>query len=466
MSACPTCGKPVDPLRAPAVGVRSGKVVGFCSKECVAEAVTAPISAPQAQAKKPARAASQPGVAAKLKKTPPGGLGVPKSMADLDSGPVIEIVHEPASGVVASSADARVSSGAASARRAETDGAIQIADTGHVDDYIEPDEPRRGRGTLVFLLFVLVLAAAGAAAYHFGYLDRFLDRDRAAAATPAAEPVVHAEPPTPPPPPVTPAEAIEHARGVLRAELKPEIPPRMQRLAATALSRTGDAPAIALLAGALAKESSAITQLDIAYALARAGDKRGTDALVAALGSPRRDVKGEAARRLALLGDARATPTLDEFLEYSQFRLGAAESLAHLADPRALDILDKLRADPKASADDRAAATIALATAGRGDVADSLHELLADARFNAFAATALAGLHDAAARPVLVKQLAIPSLRVGAARALRQLDPKLDAAPLLAPLVAALASTKDTEQVQAAEAILVLAGPPAWSARE
>ncbi|HTR54249.1 MAG TPA: HEAT repeat domain-containing protein [Kofleriaceae bacterium] len=459
-TACPTCGKPVDPLRAPAVGVRDGRVVGFCSKECVAEAVTAPIP------RNPPRAVSQAGVAAKLKKTPP--TGVPKSMADLDSGPVIEIVHEPASGVVTSSADARVSnSGAASSRRAETDGAIQIADTGHVDDYIEPDEPRRGRGTLVFLLFVLVLAAAGAAAYHFGYLDRFLDRDRASAATPAARPVAPVEPPAAPaPPPVAPAEALDRARAVLRAELKPDVPPRMQRLAATALSRTGDAQAIAWLAGALAKEQSAITQLDIAYALARAGDKRGTDALVAALGSPRRDVKGEAARRLALLGDTRATPTLDEFLEYSQFRLGAAESLAHLADPKALDILDKLRADPKAIADDRAAAAIALGTAGRTDVADSLRELLADARFNAFAATALAGLHDPSARPVLVKQLAIPSLRVGAARALRELDPKLDPVPLLAPLVAALASTKDTEQVQAAEAILVLAGPPAWSARE
>ena len=36
MMPCPICGKPVDPLRAPAVSVRDGKVVPYCSKECAA----------------------------------------------------------------------------------------------------------------------------------------------------------------------------------------------------------------------------------------------------------------------------------------------------------------------------------------------------------------------------------------------------------------------------------------------
>jgi len=53
-----------------------------------------------------------------------------------------------------------------------------------------------------------------------------------------------------------------------------------------------------------------------------------------------------------------------------------------------------------------------------------------------------------------------------AARALRRLDPELDPAPLLPPLVAALASSKDTEQVGAAEAILLLTGKLAWADRE
>ena len=92
--------------------------------------------------------------------------------------------------------------------------------------------------------------------------------------------------------------------------------------------------------------------------------------------------------------------------------------------------------------------------------------MLADDRNNAFAAVVLADMKDAAARPVLEKQLTIPSLRVQAARALRRLAPDADVAPLLPPLVAALDSNKDTEQVQIAESIVLLAGPPAWSERE
>lgn len=462
MSACPSCGKPVDSLRAPAVGVRDGKVVPFCSKECAAQETSKPVAAPRASQ----RAATQPASGRGAKRTP--ASGVPQSAKDLDSGPVIEILHEPASGVVASAGDARVSGSAASSMRAETDGAIQIADTGRLDDYIDPDEPRRGRGMLWFLIVLLVLAGGAFAAYRLGYLDRILGKDGAEAATRPAGSAIAAEPVAPPidaAPAITPDVALERARTVLRTQLHAQSP-RMQRIAATALSRTGDAEAIGVLAAAIDKESSDIAKLDVAYALARAGDHRGTDALVAALSSPRRDVKGEAARRLALLGDKRAIQTLEEFLEYSQFRLGAAEQLAYLADPHALDVLDKVRADPKATPDDQARAAIALAIAGRTDVGDALHALLADARFNAFAATALALAHDEAARPVLVKQLAIPSLRVGAARALRRLDPKLDAAPILPPLVAALSSGKDTEQVQAAEAILLLAGDAAWSQHE
>jgi len=55
---------------------------------------------------------------------------------------------------------------------------------------------------------------------------------------------------------------------------------------------------------------------------------------------------------------------------------------------------------------------------------------------------------------------------VQAARALRRLAPDADLRELLPALVAALETKKDTEQVQIAEAILLLAGPPAWSERE
>jgi HEAT repeat protein len=92
MTSCPTCNKPVDPLRARAVIVRDGKVVAYCSKEC----------AGQAEPSKPTLARVPPltGI------TP--ATGTPKRAArDYDSGPVIEIVHEPVSGVVTSAPDRR-----------------------------------------------------------------------------------------------------------------------------------------------------------------------------------------------------------------------------------------------------------------------------------------------------------------------------------------------------------------------
>jgi HEAT repeat protein len=91
--------------------------------------------------------------------------------------------------------------------------------------------------------------------------------------------------------------------------------------------------------------------------------------------------------------------------------------------------------------------------------------MLADDRNNAHAAAALASLHDEAARPVLERQLELTSLRVEAARGLRQLAPDADVAPLLAKLVPELDSKKDTEQVDIAEAILLLAGPAEWADR-
>ena len=42
MTSCPVCGKQVDPLRAPAVSVRDGRVVSYCSKDCFALAESGP----------------------------------------------------------------------------------------------------------------------------------------------------------------------------------------------------------------------------------------------------------------------------------------------------------------------------------------------------------------------------------------------------------------------------------------
>ena len=441
MSACPNCGKPVDPLRAPAVSVRDGKVVGFCSKECADAGQSKPVAVPDPEKLPPTRSLKRP------RTEPPGpppkatpAKGVPTTTRDLDSGPVIEIIRE-------KSRPARAD-----------DSAIQIADTGTLDDYVAPE----GKKTWLVVLVVLLVLGGGAAAaaYFLGVFGKDAKSEPAPSAKPAAAPAPVADAAVPE---VTPAGAVDQARAVLKKNLTSDSP-RVQRVAASALARTGDADAINDLYAAIGKETSDIAKLEIGYAIARGGDKRGTDALVAALTHPRRDVRLEAARRLALLGDKRATAVLTEYLDVSQLRLGAAEQLAWLVDTKGLEALEAVRADPKATHDEKARAMIALGHAGRTDMIPELEKLLPDA----FAAAALADLHDQnkQVRALLEQQLARPTRRADAARSLRRLDPGLDPRPLLAPLLATLASAKDTEQVEAAEAILLLAGPTTWAEHE
>ena len=444
MSACPTCGRPVDSLRAPAVGVRDGKVVGFCSKECASAAESKPIPAPAPEKLQPTKTIKRPRTEPPHPppKTPAKGvpITVPGSAADLESGPIIEIIRETTR----------------PAKKRDDDSAIQIADTGTVDDYIAPE----GRSKAWIFVVLLVLVAGGAAAAYF--LGAFGGHEAKSAPVKKAE-VAPPPPAIDAPPPVTGAAAVDQAKAVLAKNLKSDSP-RVQRVAASALARTGDSDAIGQLVAQLGKETSDIAKLEIAYAIARGGDKRGGDALVAALAAPRRDVRLEAARRLALLGDKRGTAVLTEYLDVSQLRLGAAEQLAFLADPGGLKALDAVRVDPKATHDEQARATIALGFAGRQDMIPALEKLLTEKGNDAFAAAALADLHDASARPVLEAELKRPTRRAEAARALRRLDPDLDPRPLLPPLLSALDSAKDTEQVEAAEAVLLLAGPATWAA--
>ncbi|MCA9677110.1 MAG: hypothetical protein KC464_18940, partial [Myxococcales bacterium] len=116
--------------------------------------------------------------------------------------------------------------------------------------------------------------------------------------------------------------------------------------------------------------------------------------------------------------------------------------------------------------EDRLRALVALGRAGRADVAPALREVLDDGQFNVGAAEALARLGDRAAEPRLLDQLEVPSLQVGAALGLRRLDPQLDPSRYLPALVAQLDLDKDTARVSAAEAILVLTGPPEIAERD
>ncbi len=311
---------------------------------------------------------------------------------------------------------------------------------------------RRSRALLVVALLAIV-AVVGVGAW-------WMTRAEAPAAKPPA--AIEQEPvkPAPPPPPPTfvPAEAHTRAVEVLRAHLAVESF-RVRRVAAAALGRESDPQAISTLVELLPSEQSEIAKLDIAYGLARAKDPRGFEILLAGLKSARRDVKADAARLLAALKDARAESTLNGLAGLAQFRISANEQLGRLGNKPAITRLDKLRADPATSEEDRRRAAIALGYAGQAAVAPELRALLTDTSFNPGAAGALAVLGDAAARPVLEKQLEVSSLRVGAAVALRRLEPQLDAGKVLHLLMPDLESAKDTERVAAAEAVLVLTGP-------
>jgi HEAT repeat protein len=476
---CPVCSRAVDPLRARAVGVRDGKVVAYCSTECARAAETKPTVMPAAIApiaepvKPEARAepvkadakADKPAKTEPAKTEPakaePKAKGEPEKPAKAEPTKPTPAKVEPVKAAEAAKpATLANNAGKAAPKTSEpaaTPVAARIQPTGTADEL-----PRKSR-LPVALAAVVVLGGAGAfLAYKY-----LIAPKPSEVATPATQ--VQTPPPTvdaaPPDAPVaSAAEAVAKARDVLAQGLTAGTP-RVQREAAAALARTGDAAAIELLATALSKETTDAAKLELAYALARGGDKRGFEALGQGLSSPRRDTKLEAGRLLAQLGDKRAVHTLENYLPVTQLRLGTAEVLANFAEPRAVEVLDKVRADQKTSPDDRARATIALGIAGRTDVAPDLHELLKVDGFNAFAASALARMRDPAARPVLVGLLAFPSLRVEAARSLRVLDPAADLTAERATLLAALASEKDTVQLQVAEALLLLAGEPAWSER-
>jgi len=591
-TTCPVCNTTVDPLRSRFVGVQGGKIVAYCSAQCAGRSQPGPPVRPapatvadaSTAAGAPRRIATSPAGVPDRAQTP--ATGIPQALPGppwpvtpapgvpvvLDSGPVIEILHEPASGVVTSARDERTeprakhpdeipiaelwaidrdrsgavraaaapdpgpvaaserTAAAASSDRAAAAAAGDRADAAVPGDRIAAEprrvvrppperdagaaqdpgddfdaEPARRSRLPLVLLIVVLLGAGGYLAYQY-----YLKGNLAAATRVTPAPAARASPPdgtagsreaagargaagnqaiveprgrrAAAALAVDVTAAVEQARATLRADLT-ATSPRVQRVAAEALARTQDPAARDVLAAQLGlpaaadaqprgsadpppreRETSDIAKLDLAYSLARGGDPRGVQALAAALGSQRAEVRDEAARLLALLGDARAVPHLTDLLAVSQRRLGAAEHLAHLAEPHAIKVLEQIRGDAKAATGDRARATIALGIARHADVAPALRDMLGDPHENAFVAAALAELKDAAARPVLEQQLESPALRVRAARALRRLDPALDPRPVLARLIEILTTGRDIDQVQAAEAILLLAGPASWSA--
>jgi HEAT repeat protein len=444
VAACPTCQRDVDPIRAPAVRVIGGKVVAFCSATCA-----------DAGPKAAAKVKSGTGSASAAGTIRPRGapISVPPPISDDDEP---EITTEPS-------------------RHDDDDDDVEISiverSSRHAVVEPEPElEPRRGRGRV--LAFAAAIVVGGMAIAIVQAVSPSTPSSvgastgkSATGSQPQASGVVDPPAPAKPSAPTT-DEIGASARAVLADLVRDTKSTRVRRVAAAALARTGERAALDALGELLADETSEITRLDIGYALARGGDARGTEVLASYLDSSRRDVRADAGRMLVLLGNADGAKGLSSFLALSSHRLGAAEALSRIKDPRALEVLDAIRADENATPDDRKRATIALGRAGRADVAPELAAMLDDGRWNVGAAAALAELRDGRARAVLVKQLDVPSLRVGAAVALRRLDDQLDPAPYLPALTTALGADKDIARVAAAEAILVLTGPRAWAERD
>jgi HEAT repeat protein len=425
---CPTCGAVIDPLRAPVARIVEGRVRTYCSRSCAdGAAAVAKVTAAAADASEAIQRRSGP-IAM------PGAAAAPSVVDEHDQ----EHDEHPRSATEHRRRRNRrvmwLSAGIVT-------GGMAVA----VIQTVSPSSPHQ------------VAAEDGAPATSH--------TDAGATSTGDQAPVFNPKDPV-----QVRDRAVAELRELLPAPVEKDAKgahvTRVAKEAARALARTRDQAALDVLARALADEPAGFGRVELAYALARGGDARGTKDLVAALKASGRDVRADAARALALLGDPRAVPVLQQMLGVSQLEVGAAVALAPLRDKKALELLDEVRKDEKRSREDRWRALVALGVAGRADVAADLRAVLDQREYNVGAAEALARLGDAAAKPVLVADLSSPSLQVGAALGLRRLEPGLDPSPYLPALVTTLDSGKDTARVSAAEAILVLTGPPEIAERD
>jgi HEAT repeat protein len=325
------------------------------------------------------------------------------------------------------------------------------------------------RGRRAFLVISMVLLAGGAA-----FLVMELWPIGGSPETAASRPVESTPPPVEarqappvaaPAPEARPAEAdgdsLYRAAVAELSTLSKSSSPRVKRLAAQALARTGDAAALGELRGLLGEEPSQLGRIQIAYALARSGDKAALAELQKQLGAERRDVRLDAARSLVQLGDDSGRKTLRAMLPLDNYRLGAAGLLARLKDPDGIKAL-RTEVSKKSSAENVMRAVVALGRAGEVDVQEQLRTIVNDRRYNVGAADALAALGDSAAVEPLTQQLGLSAMRVQAALWLRRMNQKVD----LAPLQLALESGDEASRVSAAEALLILTGPARLAERD
>jgi hypothetical protein len=176
MSPCPVCSQSVDPLRSRAVAVRDGKVIAYCSKECLAAAqkkeggVTGAIAPPTARPSPP-----PPPVRVATPST-----GVPVRIGATSSGPVVTPsagIPHPADSVpthVETKPVIEIAS-TAPAKRDDTIGKWAIGDDTAIRKYSERSTAehealpaaKTKRWAVLVILLLLLVAAGGFGVYHY-----------------------------------------------------------------------------------------------------------------------------------------------------------------------------------------------------------------------------------------------------------------------------------------------------------
>ncbi len=441
-AVCPHCQRPLDPTRAPVARIVGLKVLSFCSAKCADEA---------------ARGEPPPAPVGESEPHPPTVTPRPASP---DEAPLVSARAEDPREIGLATED--------SVRR-------QTSARATTEDEMEPERALAPSAPLKLAAMSLkkrIIAAASSAVLLLGVVIVAIEAcpsqsDVRAAAVPSpnetqrpaerrtisAEPGPVAETPAKPDeidPEVLYDRAVQSLRELLRSSS-----PRLQRVAAMALSRTGDAAATEALRSLMRKSDSTLVKVQIAYSLARAGDESGRRALVASLSDRDRDTRLDAASSLVRLGDDAGAGVLRNLLSYRRFRVGAAGLLARLGDERGLAALRSALHDDGVSNEIKMRATVALGVAGDDSVKNGLIAILDEGKYQVGAAQALAALGDRVAVPALTKHLGLDSFRVSAALSLRRLGEKVD----LEPLAVALQTGNDVARVTSAEAILILTGP-------
>jgi|GEM_PF-2242994 len=449
---CPHCQVPLDPTHAPVARIRGAKVVTFCSAAC-ADADARGEAPPERDDDAPVAAVA---------------------VVDEPPRPVAQVIDEPELSEPISSPDIRT---------AEPSGNVEKIDLSddrpRVKKVRSPARQRRRMHIMVVLSAILLGGMAIAiidAVSPSKPSTAKAETEVGRVASPEGERRADAMRPKPAPARTKPAARAAQSKNAKQTidpqllykkaiddlhELLLSNSPRVRREAAMALARIKDKKALALLRKSSQSDASRLVQIQVAYALARAGDVDGRATLVKALHEKRLDVRLDAAKNLIRLGDKRGREQLWGMMGFKSFKLGAAEWLARIGDEHGLKILKKALVHKYRKAI-RMRAAVALGLAGDDSVRDKLRKIVKERHYRVRAAYALAALKDEAAAPELIAQLDMPSLRVYAALALRRLGHPVK----LEPVAAGLAKGSDISKIKAAEAIMILVGPKQLAERD